>query len=161
MLSTRLTSEIIRWQQQHPGWDGLLLSGLKTILFPTKRPRCCGGSSSTIDLKIRSSSTNALRSREKLRFCSLQEIVSVLHETTGYSPPQMLFGRDFRLPADFLFSRPPDVPLAPEKYVEKLQTRMEEMHHLARERIGMASEKRKTRYDAIANGVDFHEGDKV
>ncbi|GFU28983.1 kinectin [Trichonephila clavipes] len=35
------------------------------------------------------------------------------------------------------------------------------MHHLARERIGMASEKMKTRYDTRATGHDFHEGDKV
>ncbi|GFT04901.1 hypothetical protein TNCV_4712701 [Trichonephila clavipes] len=39
---------------------------------------------------------------------------------------------------------------------------MEEMHHLAWERrIGMASEKMKTRYDARATGHDFDEGDKV
>ncbi|GFU29446.1 retrovirus-related Pol polyprotein from transposon 412 [Trichonephila clavipes] len=73
----------------------------------------------------------------------------------------MLFGRDLRLPADLLFSRPPDAPLAPEEYIENLQARMEEMHHLARERIGMASEKMKTRYDAKATGHDFHEGEKV
>ncbi|GFV97085.1 kinectin [Trichonephila clavipes] len=35
------------------------------------------------------------------------------------------------------------------------------MHHLARERIGLASEKMKTRYDARAIGHDFHKGDKV
>ncbi|GFV05957.1 retrovirus-related Pol polyprotein from transposon 412 [Trichonephila clavipes] len=73
----------------------------------------------------------------------------------------MLFGRDLRLPADLLFSRPPDAPLAPEEYVEKIQARMEEMHHLAKDRIGMASEKMKTRYDARETGHDFHEGDKV
>ncbi|GFS53147.1 retrovirus-related Pol polyprotein from transposon 412 [Trichonephila clavipes] len=87
--------------------------------------------------------------------------VSAVHETTGYSPSQMLFGRDLHLPADLLFSRPPDAPLSPEEYIEKLQARMEEMHHLAIERIGMASEKMKTRYDARATGHDFHEGDKV
>ncbi|GFV83501.1 kinectin [Trichonephila clavipes] len=38
---------------------------------------------------------------------------------------------------------------------------MEEMHHLARERIGMASEKMKTRYNARATRHDFHEGDNV
>ncbi|GFT84904.1 retrovirus-related Pol polyprotein from transposon 412 [Trichonephila clavipes] len=86
---------------------------------------------------------------------------SAVHETTSYSSSQMLFGRDLRLSADLLFSRPPDAPLAPEEYIKKFQARMEEMHHLARERIGMASEKMKTRYDARATGHDFHEGDKV
>ncbi|GFV21371.1 retrovirus-related Pol polyprotein from transposon 412 [Trichonephila clavipes] len=51
--------------------------------------------------------------------------------------------------------------LAPEEYIEKLQAIMEEMHHLARERIGMASEKMKARNDARAPGHDFHERDKV
>ncbi|GFU22729.1 transposon Ty3-G Gag-Pol polyprotein [Trichonephila clavipes] len=46
-------------------------------------------------------------------------------------------------------------------YREIPGARMEEMHHLARERIGMASEKMKTRYDARATGHDFHDGDKV
>ncbi|KAF8773528.1 Retrovirus-related Pol polyprotein like [Argiope bruennichi] len=86
---------------------------------------------------------------------------SAVHETTGLFPSQMLFGRDLRLPADLLFSRPPDAPLVPEEYVENLRTRMEEVHHLARDRIGMASEKVKTQYDATATGYNFHEGDQV
>ncbi|GFU03785.1 retrovirus-related Pol polyprotein from transposon 412 [Trichonephila clavipes] len=73
----------------------------------------------------------------------------------------MLFGRYLRLNVVLLFKRPPDSLLAPEEYVEKLQAWMEEIHHLARERIGMASEKMKTRYDARATGHDFHEGNKV
>ncbi|GFX58439.1 retrovirus-related Pol polyprotein from transposon 412 [Trichonephila clavipes] len=60
-----------------------------------------------------------------------------------------------------LLSRPPDAPLASEEYIKKLQAWMEEIHHLARERIGMASEKMNTRYDARATGHDFREGDKV
>ncbi|GFS93393.1 retrovirus-related Pol polyprotein from transposon 412 [Trichonephila clavipes] len=50
--------------------------------------------------------------------------------------------------------------LGDEEYIEKLQSRMEEMHHLARERISMASEKMKSRYDARATGHNFPEGDK-
>ncbi|GFV17541.1 retrovirus-related Pol polyprotein from transposon 412 [Trichonephila clavipes] len=86
---------------------------------------------------------------------------SAVHETTGNSPSQMLFGRDLRLPADLLFSRPPDAPLTPEEYIKKPQARMKEMHHLARERTGMASEKLKTRYGARTTGHYFHDGDKV
>ncbi|GFU87046.1 retrovirus-related Pol polyprotein from transposon 412 [Trichonephila clavipes] len=71
----------------------------------------------------------------------------------------MLFERDLRLPKNLLFSRPPDAPLAPEEYMKKLHAWMEEMHHLARGRISMASEKMKTRYDARATGHDFPEDD--
>ncbi|GFT72360.1 retrovirus-related Pol polyprotein from transposon 412 [Trichonephila clavipes] len=85
--------------------------------------------------------------------------MSAVHKTTGCSPSQMLLGRDLRLPADLLFSQPPNAPLAPEKYTEKLQARTEEMHRLARERIGMASEKMKTRFNATQHA--FQEGNKV
>ncbi|GFU03801.1 retrovirus-related Pol polyprotein from transposon 412 [Trichonephila clavipes] len=40
-----------------------------------------------------------------------------VHETTGYSPSQMLFGRDLRLPCDLLFGRPTDTPSSPESYI--------------------------------------------
>ncbi|GFW48536.1 retrovirus-related Pol polyprotein from transposon 297 [Trichonephila clavipes] len=62
---------------------------------------------------------------------------SAVHETTGYSPSQMLFGRDLRLPCDLLFGRPPDTPSSPEEYVQNLQARFEDVHHLARERINL------------------------
>ncbi|GFX29661.1 retrovirus-related Pol polyprotein from transposon 412 [Trichonephila clavipes] len=87
--------------------------------------------------------------------------MSAVHETTGYSPSQMLFGRNLRLPADLLFSRPPDAPLVLEEYIEKPLAWMKEMHYLARKRIGKASEKMKTRYDTRATRHDFHKGDKV
>ncbi|GFX36699.1 retrovirus-related Pol polyprotein from transposon 17.6 [Trichonephila clavipes] len=60
---------------------------------------------------------------------------SATHETTGYSPSQMFFGRDLRLPVDLLLSRPPDAPLAPEEYIKKLQARMEEKKFIANKRV--------------------------
>ncbi|GFW57516.1 retrovirus-related Pol polyprotein from transposon 412 [Trichonephila clavipes] len=128
----------------HPQSDGMVGRFNRTIL-------------NSLSLLV---SRNQVDWEKKLPFFLLADR-SAVHETTGYSPSQMLFGRDLRLPADLLFSRPPDAPLAPEEYIEKLQARMKEMHHLARERIGMASEKMKTRYDARATSHDFHEGDKV
>ncbi|GFW04065.1 retrovirus-related Pol polyprotein from transposon 412 [Trichonephila clavipes] len=50
---------------------------------------------------------------------------SGVHETTGYAPSQMLFGRYLHLPADLLFSGPLDTPLSSEEYIVKLQARME------------------------------------
>ncbi|GFX99743.1 hypothetical protein TNCV_257821 [Trichonephila clavipes] len=81
--------------------------------FRSRGLDCCIGSSSTLDLKIRSPSTTALRSMKKLLFYCLQKTESAVHETTGCSPSQMFFGRDLRLPAYLLFSQPPDAPLAP------------------------------------------------
>ncbi|GFV03757.1 retrovirus-related Pol polyprotein from transposon 412 [Trichonephila clavipes] len=80
---------------------------------------------------------------------------SAVHETTGYSPTQMLFGRDLRLPCDLLFGRPPDTPSSPEEYVQNLQARFEDVHNLARERINLRTEKMKTRYDTKATGHQF------
>ncbi|KFM72206.1 Retrovirus-related Pol polyprotein from transposon 412, partial [Stegodyphus mimosarum] len=48
---------------------------------------------------------------------------SAIHETTGYSSSQMLFGRDIRLPCDLLFGRPPDAPSTPEECIQDLQAR--------------------------------------
>ncbi|GFX53844.1 retrovirus-related Pol polyprotein from transposon 412 [Trichonephila clavipes] len=73
----------------------------------------------------------------------------------------MLFGRDLRLPENILFRRPLDASLASEEYVEKLQACIEEMYLLVRDIIDMASEKRKTRYNARATGHDFHKSDKM
>ncbi|GFV91653.1 hypothetical protein TNCV_4762181 [Trichonephila clavipes] len=95
------------------------------------------------------------------KFFFLLAYRSAVHETTGYSPSQMLFGRDLRLPCDLLFGRPPDTPSSPEEYVQNLQARFEDVHNLARERINLRTEKMKTRYDTKATGHQFKEGDKV
>ncbi|GFT47113.1 retrovirus-related Pol polyprotein from transposon 412 [Trichonephila clavipes] len=139
-----LANDKTRTTALHPQSDGMVERFNRTIL-------------NSLSLLV---SSNQQDWNKKLPFF-LIAYRSTVHETTGYSPSQMLFGHDLRLPADLLFSRPPDAPLAPEEYIEKLQAQMEEMHHLARERIGMASEKMKTRYDARATGHDFYEGDKV
>ncbi|GFV25607.1 retrovirus-related Pol polyprotein from transposon 412 [Trichonephila clavipes] len=86
---------------------------------------------------------------------------SAVHETTGYSPSQMLFGRDLRLPCDLLFGRPPIHLHRLREYVQNLQARFEDVHNLARERINLRTEKMKTRYDTKATGHQFKEGDKV
>ncbi|GFW60756.1 retrovirus-related Pol polyprotein from transposon 412 [Trichonephila clavipes] len=139
-------------------------------------PTVAGGCSAALDIEIWGTSSTSFRSGKKFRLCGIEgeptrlgpessslllAYRSAVHETTGYSPSQMLFGRDLRLPCDLLFGRPPDTPSSPEEYVQNLQARFEDVHNLARERINLRTEKMKTRYDTKATGHQFKEGDKV
>jgi len=96
----------------------------------------------------------------KLPLCLLA-YRSATHETTGFTPSQILFGRDLRLPCDLLFGRPPDAPSSPVQYVADLQARLEEVHQFARERMNIMTDRMKTRYDCKATEHSFNEGDKV
>ncbi|GBN07555.1 hypothetical protein AVEN_142001-1, partial [Araneus ventricosus] len=83
------------------------------------------------------------------------------HEVTGFTPADMLFGRTLRLPRDILFGRPSDTPSSPNEYLNNLEARLESVHVFARERIKLASERMKTRYDSGETGHHFKEGDQV
>ncbi|GBO31697.1 hypothetical protein AVEN_36944-1 [Araneus ventricosus] len=83
------------------------------------------------------------------------------HEATGCTPADMLFGRTLRLPCDILFGRPSDMPSSPNEYLNNLEARLESVHAFTRERIKLASERMKTRYDSGATGHHFKEGDQV
>lgn len=86
---------------------------------------------------------------------------SAVHEATGYTPAQLLFGRDLRLPCDLLFGCPKDAPSSPVEYLQNLQERLEAIHHFTREKIDICTEKMKLRYDAKSNHRDFKVNDKV
>ncbi|GFT04900.1 retrovirus-related Pol polyprotein from transposon 412 [Trichonephila clavipes] len=85
----------------HPQFDGMVERFNRTIL-------------NSLSLLV---SSNQQDWDKKLPFFLLAHR-SAVNETTGYSSSQMLFGRDRRLPADLLFSRLPDAPLAPEESIE-------------------------------------------
>ena len=72
----------------------------------------------------------------------------------------MLFGRERRLPYDLLFGRPRDTPSLPEEYLRDLQTPFEDVHNFARERISLATERMKTKYDIKATTHEFQEEKK-
>ncbi|GBN00721.1 hypothetical protein AVEN_105243-1 [Araneus ventricosus] len=70
----------------------------------------------------------------------------------------MLLVRTLRLPCDILFGRPSETPSLPNEYMKKLETRLESVHVFARERIKLARERIKTRYDSRATYHLFKEG---
>lgn len=71
-------------------------------------------------------------------------LCSATHETTKCTPMLQL-GRELRLPID-LMSRPEE-PLPVHAYNEKLQQRLEQVHHYARESLKLASDRMKSYYD--------------
>ncbi|GBM66820.1 hypothetical protein AVEN_153735-1 [Araneus ventricosus] len=70
----------------------------------------------------------------------------------------MLFGRTLRLLCDILFGRPSETPSSPNEYMKNLEARLESVHAFTRERIKLASERMKTRYDSRATDHHFKEG---
>ncbi|GFU29152.1 retrovirus-related Pol polyprotein from transposon 412 [Trichonephila clavipes] len=85
---------------------------------------------------------------------------SAVHETTGYSPSQMLLAEIFvSLVTCCLVAL--RIHLHRLRSTQNLQARFEDVHNLARERINLRTEKMKTRYDTKATGHQFKEGDKV
>lgn len=88
---------------------------------------------------------------------------SAEHETTGYTPAHLMFGRELRLPVDLMFERPPDgdVKVTATEYATTLRDRLAMAHQRVRERIKVSSEAMKLRYDARASGETMEPGDKV
>ncbi|KAF8789885.1 hypothetical protein HNY73_007789 [Argiope bruennichi] len=95
--------------------------------------------------------------------CSCLPIEVPVNETTGFTPSQMLFGRELRLPCDLLFGRPPDVPSSPEEYVHELQERLESVHEFARlngSTIATEKDEDQVRHEELQD-MNFTKGDKV
>lgn len=60
---------------------------------------------------------------------------SSVHETTGQTPANILFGRELRLPCDLVFGSKPGEDLAGEDYVKELRRRMDDIHEQVRTNI--------------------------
>ncbi|UYV64930.1 K02A2.6-like [Cordylochernes scorpioides] len=84
-----------------------------------------------------------------------------IHETTGYSPAKMLFGRELKLPCDLIFGCPNSIGEGSNEFVDRLHSRLEKVHRWAREKLEIASEAMKVRYDTHACGNDLQEGGLV
>jgi transposase InsO family protein len=87
-----------------------------------------------------------------------------LHETTGFSPNLLMFGRETRSPLDLVYGRPPDAvdnAANYSTYVRDLADRMESAYRLAREHLRVAAERRKRKYDLRVREKEFAVGDRV
>jgi transposase InsO family protein len=83
-----------------------------------------------------------------------------IHETTGFSPFQLMYGRNPRLPMDY------ELPLAinehsktADEYMKNFIPKLKLMNKVAADRIRERQEKYKERYDKTATKRDLPEGE--
>lgn len=86
---------------------------------------------------------------------------SAVHNTTGLTPARILFGKELRLPCDLKFGSPENEQMDVEDYAYRLREKLLAIHEIARERIQLASDRMKARYDVNASNSGFYEGDRV
>ncbi|KAL2081694.1 hypothetical protein ACEWY4_023547 [Coilia grayii] len=84
--------------------------------------------------------------------------------STGFSPFELLYGRQVRGPLDLLkdmWEEPKAVQQNVATYVLQMRQRLEEMSELAHQNMELAQKRQKTWYDQKARGRTFEPGQKV
>ncbi len=90
-------------------------------------------------------------------------IRTALHESSGFSPYHLVFGRSPTLPLDLVLGRADFVASqqsVPE-YVDNLHKSLTEAFDCARQRLSTAHHRAKLKYDQRARGIAFQIGDLV
>ncbi|KAL0153919.1 hypothetical protein M9458_050768 [Cirrhinus mrigala] len=85
------------------------------------------------------------------------------NETTGFSPYELMFGRQPRLPVDLAFGLPlkGKADVTHSQYVKNLKSSLEESFRIAVENSKRMAEKNKTRYDKHVIASELDNGDRV
>ncbi len=84
------------------------------------------------------------------------------HESTGYSPFFLLYGRHPRLPVDLIFSLVERTEeITPKGYAKQWARRMSEAYQIAESHSRQSSARGKVQYDRKMRGVVLKAGDRV
>jgi len=84
------------------------------------------------------------------------------HESTGYSPFELMFGRKPKLPIDSVFHLDSDIKESiTSDYVQELQQRLETSHDIANKALKKARQKQKQQFDKKAKATLIEVGDTV
>lgn len=84
------------------------------------------------------------------------------HESTGFSPNFMVYGRELFLPVDVMIGQPGNSEVKDElEYVRGLRERLEDAYDLAREQLQKSAVRQKRYYDVRANEQPYEPGDLV
>ena len=87
---------------------------------------------------------------------------SSVHDSTGFSPAFLTFGREIELPCDLLYGcGPQDSHDSHPNYLTKLITEMDKIHHVCRDKMEKASHRQKRLYDHRINLHKYQIGSPV
>ena len=85
-----------------------------------------------------------------------------MHENTGCTPNEQMFGQDDRLPVDLMFSSAP-VPVTSSDstaFAWQLREQVSKIHQLARDNLDIASRRQKRLYDQRSRENSYREGER-
>ena len=85
------------------------------------------------------------------------------HESTGYTPNFLMFGREVRVPLDLAYCDP-EIWRENPRYCDFVETRLEKMRDSfehAREQLGVSATRSKSHYDMKVRPVEYKPGEWV
>ena len=83
------------------------------------------------------------------------------HETSGFSPNFMMFGREVSVPVDVMLPPCTDDEVNPDDYVTKLKSKLMYAYTLARKNLKKGAERQMNLYNRRKHGESFNLGDLV
>ena len=87
---------------------------------------------------------------------------SSVHESTGFSPNEMMLGREALLPLDLVIGQAESTGKSTTEYAAKLSEQMERTHQFARQHLKLSSDRQKRNYDhRPVNEHQHNRGDAV
>ena len=84
-----------------------------------------------------------------------------VHPSTGFTPFQLMFGRQARLPMDVVYSSPTPEPHSASQYAAQLKETLEQSYQTVREHFQSEAKRQKEIYSKKVHGNQFDQGDLV
>jgi len=86
---------------------------------------------------------------------------ATVHESTGFSPNFLTYGRELAAPVDVVLDSPPTGQMSVNDYADHLVSMLNQAYNEAREHLGRSAERTKRYYDLKSRPVVFGPGDLV
>ena len=84
-----------------------------------------------------------------------------VHPATGFTPFQLMFGRQARLPMDVVYGSPTPEPRSTSEYAAQLKETLEQSYQTVREHFQSEAKRQKEIYSKKVHGNQFNQGDLV